>query len=300
MEINFSRIENYLNNDLNAPEKELFEKELQTDKQLAERYNFYKNLKKQQVTDLKPIEFERKILPDINDINFTEKKEKSGGRTGAITGLIIIFIAISSYLLITNNSIKERIASIQSQNDSLSADYQVLIDQYAILSNGKELAVNEIIEPNNETIYELNQQIEDKEKEIALLKSGNSINQNVTLNKEVEELKKELAKVKQEYFENSGQLANEKITHDVINSLRFINLGSNLKINWKSTNKYKVQIYTTDNSLINSSQELVVNEWIIKKPEDGFYILKFFPVKGDRVELLLELKKNSKIWLPVQ
>jgi hypothetical protein len=298
MEMEFSRIEAYLNDELNMPEKEQFEKDVALNKQLAERLDFYKNLQIHHTPDLKPIEFEKRILPDINNINFTEKKESSVSKNGLIAGIVTVLILVSTIFLINNRLINNKLTAYQFQNDSLKSVSQELEKKFANISGQQFSADNNTFSPNNETINSLNQKIKDKEEEIALLKSGNTSDQNKALVKEVDDLKKELAKVKQEYFENSGQFASDIKVDDVIKSIRFINSGGNLKINWKSTNKYKVEMYNTDEILMTSSGELVVNEWIVKNPGDGFYILRFIPVKGEQVKLLLELKKYPKIWLP--
>jgi hypothetical protein len=294
MEMEFSRIEAYLNAELSVQERSQFEKELLANKELAERLDFYKKIKTLHTVDLKPIEFNNKILPDINNINFTEKKESSTSKKGLIAGISVLII-VSTFFLLTNWSNERKIASFNFKNDSLSMVNKKLEEIVADIS-GNNSSNN--IGPNNETLDKLNKQIKEKEVEIALLKLGNNSDQSKALISEVENLKKELAKVKQEYFENAGQFANEKKADDIVKSIRFINNGDNLKIRWKSTNKYKVEICNTDNIILNSTGELVVNEWIIKDPGNGFYILKFITVNGEKIEMLLELKEYSKIWLP--
>ena len=221
---NFSRIEDYINNKLSDTQKGEFENELKNNQVLTEQYNFYKNIKKQQAIELKPITYQKKILPEINNINFTEKKDKPNASGRAIVGIIVIFIALSSYLFITNNSNENEIAILNAKKDSIEHAYQHVL---SLASEHSNIEVN-TDNLKNEAAKNLQKIIVEKEKEIAILKKDSE--GAASLKEEIEVLKKEIAKVKQEYYENAGNFADDdknktSVDKDLLNNLSVFTSG---------------------------------------------------------------------------
>ena len=298
----FARIEGYINNTLSDSDKKAFEKELKTNSTLSEQYDFYKNLQKQQTTELKPISFDKKILPEINNINFTEKNLKSSGSKGAIVGLLILFVAVTSYLFIVNQSKNNALAIIQNKVDSIQYAYQNAEKE---LNKTRQIALEQAIIAIDEKSSDeenIKKQLEEKEKEIAALKSGTNDERSTELQKEIEVLKNELAKVKQELYENTGNYANENTDNKSISLLkkeiRTRYSGSNLRIEWKGNAKYRIKIYNSNKNLVYSSPKYISNnELSIEKPANGHYYLYFYPDKGKRVDFLLVVNADKvKVW----
>ena len=269
---NFSRIEDYINNKLSDTQKGEFENELKNNQVLTEQYNFYKNIKKQQAIELKPITYQKKILPEINNINFTEKKDKPNASGRAIVGIIVIFIALSSYLFITNNSNENEIAILNAKKDSIEHAYQHVL---SLASEHSNIEVN-TDNLKNEAAKNLQKIIVEKEKEIAILKKDSE--GAASLKEEIEVLKKEIAKVKQEYYENAGNFADDdknktSVDKDLLNNLSVFTSGMNLVFKWKNNTKYKINFYTSDKVLLHATSDYINARWQIKKPENGFLLL---------------------------
>ena len=298
----FARIEGYINNTLNNSDKKAFEEELKTNSTLSEQYDFYKNLQKQHTSELKPIPFDKKILPEVNNINFTEKKPKSSGSKGTIAGLLILFVAVTSYLFITNQSKNKALAIIQNKVDSIQYAYKKVEKE---LNKSRQVAVenvNKAIDEKSSDEENIKKLLEEKEKEIAALKTGKNDERSAELQKEVELLKKELAKVKQELYENAGNYADENTDNKNINLLkkeiRTRYSGNDLRIEWKGNAKYRIKIYNSDkNSIYSSPKYISNNELSIEKPVHGHYYLYFYPEKGKRVDFLMVLDADKvKVW----
>ncbi len=291
---NFSRIENYINQALSKEEKDRFEAELKTDSDLAERYNFYKDLKQELPKEIKPLDYNKKILPEINDINFTEKKQKRGFSKGAAAGVLIIFIAVSGYLLLSNVSQNTNIANMQLIIDSMKTE------NVQIANIQKDTVFEKVIE-NKDSVEVLRDLIATKENEIVALKLDNEDKK--ALKEEVEKLKKELAKAKQDYYENKGNFADENYNNPIANtnvltSLSIFTSGNKLVMRWKNDMKYKVSFSTPDKVLLHSSDDYIYERWEIPKPKDGFYMVEFRSFGKGKTTFLLEFKRNFKIWLP--
>jgi hypothetical protein len=290
MDENFSRIEDYINNKLSGTEKGKFESELKSNTALAEKFNFYRNLQGQQSPELKPIKFTKKILPEINDINFTEKKQKPGIGKGSAAGILIIFIAVSAYLLFNNVSQNRNIANMQFVIDSMNTSQE----QYA------EIQKDNIVENNtikSDTVLVLQKLITSKEDEIAALKLNNKSNE--TLKVEVEQLKKELAKVKQEYYENTGTYAAENTSNKELDNFVksisvFVTRADEVKVVWESNDKFRVSMYNyKDGKKVYSSPGFIKNVFSTKIPEHGFFLITFKAVSKKEIKVLASIPKNK-------
>ncbi len=281
MDENFSRIEDYINNKLSGTEKGKFESELKSNTALAEKFNFYRNLQGQQSPELKPIKFTKKILPEINDINFTEKKQKPGIGKGSAAGILIIFIAVSGYLLLSNVSQNKNIAKMQSIIDSINTQKEQFAN--TVQKNNFQELTN-----NSDSVTMLQQMILSKEKEIALLKTDNE--ENKTLKDEVGRLKKELAKIKQEYYENSGAYASNSsnsLMSKISSNFNFTIRFQSIDVKWNK-GRYKIEIYNSKGNLIKSSSDFIEREWLAKLPEPGFYKLRIKSSTNEVVYVVVE------------
>ncbi len=300
---NFSRIENYINKSLGEEEKGKFEAELKNNKDLAERYNFYKNLKSQQSSEIKPIKFDKKILPEINDINFTEKKAKPGLSKGTAAGVIVLFISVSAFLLMNITSHKSTIANMQLTIDSLSKSEIQIADVQEQDINEQDIDEQVTDEPNDAEgvdprIKNLQKIIAEKEQEIVALKT---INKTEALETEVQELKQELAKVKQEYYESAGNYAsntNNSLKSEISSNFSFyITKGRDLEINWKK-NKYKVEIYNSQGRKVKSTTDFIADGWKTNIQKSGFYRVRITSTKKKVVYVLIDTSKDSKnVWV---
>ncbi len=286
---NFSRIEEYINKTLSEDEKNRFEAELETDGELAERYNFYKNLKQELPKEIKPFGFNKKILPEINEINFTEKKQKKGLNRGAAAGILIIFIAVSGYLLLSSVSQNKNIAALESIIDSLKVENEQV-------ANIQLNTTHEEVPVKNDSVRVLRDLIAAKENEIVALKLNNESNE--ALKDEVKELKKELSGLKQEYYENNGNYAandaNDELD-DFIKSIDIFNPSlDNVAVKWNSADKFRISMHNYKNgNKIYTSPGLVKKTFTTAIPDYGFYVISFKPVSKKEIKVLVSINKST-------
>jgi len=298
----FSRIEDYLKNNLSPVDKDKFEKELHSDSDLAEGLVFYKSLQHKENNAFHPIETAKKILPVIKYVSFLEKKKPAKKYNLAMAGVVVLFIGISLFILKTNNEAKKQLSGMELKADSLqSANKQVLGELMALKSYDQYDTTHSLLAFQKKELL-LKNEILKKEQEIKALKAVKPNESDVTMLKELEELKKELAKTKQDMYEKNGQIANDQLEENVsmaelAKSISLRVLDENLEITWKSKDKIKISVERTDGGYLLESKEYMENKWMIKKPVDGFYYLKLYPSKGLYSLLLIQVKDKVRYWV---
>lgn len=297
MEVNFSKIEDYLNDRLSDSERKSFEFELKNNEDLTEKYKFYKNLQQKQDAELTNFEFDQKILPDITEINFTENKRKNIVKEISVTALLVAFIATSVYLFSSNQSFKNKVANIQIQMKEIEKELE---NERLIALEKSGEAVNSINE-TQEITNKLKEELIEKEKEIAILKTNGSPPDEGLLN-EIKSLKKELSELKREYYENSGSFANTKDNSNkngIPADLNFLKYQEHIDISWHNREKYKIRVYGNNQKLLHSSNGYLGVKWKVPINKPGFYTVKFSPQgKGKPFTILLDVGEKIKAWQP--
>lgn len=284
MKIYFSKIEDYINNNLSEKDRKGFENELNSNKQLKERYEFYKNFQKIQKQEKpKPIVFEKKILPEIKNLDFSEKKPTKKLPYTLMSAVAAVFLIIS-FVFINNsgqniNIKKPNIANLALAIDSLKKINEKTENDYLALEKAKNKA-QELLANISKNETKIKFELEKKQSEI-------------------KDLKNEIAQTKQDYYEEINRLAGSGSNEDDSLEITRIRIWRKpyFKFFWKSKKIYKVKIFNQKRELIDESRKFQKNNYKPKKLEYGFYFFQLIDKKNKTSEYLIEINKTkSKVW----